>query len=235
MTELAIDIKNVVKEFDLIHNQPSGVKQAFIGFFNRSIRSVKQRYRVLDDVSLSVSSGDSVALLGCNGSGKSTLLRVLAGVYKENSGSVEVKGRVAPLIELGAGFHSELTGSDNIFLNSSFFGVTNEYAQSVYEEIVEFSGLGDFIDVPLKNYSSGMQMRLGFSIAVHMQPDIILADEILAVGDAPFQEKCYEKIRELQNSGVTLILVTHSEEQASHFCTKFIELSGGKINRSGSY
>ncbi|MGC9217504.1 ABC transporter ATP-binding protein, partial [Acidithiobacillus sp.] len=172
-------------------------------------------------------------LLGHNGSGKSTLLQIIASILEPSQGQVITHGRIAPLIQLGVGFHPELSGYENIFLNASLYGFRNRDTQKRVKDIIEFSELQHFIDTPLKNYSSGMQMRLGFSVAVHLQPDILLADEILAVGDQSFQDKCHDKIAELRRNGMTLILVSHSREQVNKFCDQFVRLEHGRVVETG--
>ncbi|WP_199406792.1 ABC transporter ATP-binding protein [Chromobacterium sp. ATCC 53434] len=235
MGKAIISIENVSKQFILHHNAGASLKQKFVGLFKKRWRSHKEPFQALHDVSFQLHPGESLALLGHNGSGKSTLMQIIAGILEPTSGKVVTSGRIAPLIELGVGFNPELTGEENIYLNASLFGLSNEQTRSKFQDIVEFSGLGSFIDTPIKNYSSGMFMRLGFSIAVHIEPDVLLADEILAVGDADFQQKCYDRIRELQKDGMALILVTHAKEQAAKFCDRFIQLDHGKVIDQGSF
>ncbi|MEV2080738.1 ABC transporter ATP-binding protein, partial [Pseudomonas aeruginosa] len=179
--------------------------------------------------------GESLSLIGHNGSGKSTLLQLVSGILLPSSGSVQSFGRVAPLIELGVGFHPELTGEENIYLNASLYGLRNKETRARFNDIADFSGLGDFIDTPVKNYSSGMYMRLGFSVAVHVEPQILLADEVLAVGDQDFQDKCYQRIRHMQEDGMALILVTHSKEQGQRFCQRFLHLEKGRAIDEGCF
>ncbi|WP_226860460.1 ABC transporter ATP-binding protein [Acidithiobacillus thiooxidans] len=183
----------------------------------------------LDDVSFTVEQGEALGLLGHNGSGKSTLLQIIAGILQPSKGRVNANGRVAPLIQLGVGFNPELTGYENIFLNASLYGFLNKEVRKRVKDIIEFSELEHFIDTPLKNYSSGMQMRLGFAVAVNLQPDILLADEILAVGDQAFQDKCLDKIADMRRNGMSLILVSHSQEQVEKFCDQFVRLEKGNI------
>ncbi|MHB8388479.1 MAG: ABC transporter ATP-binding protein [Acidobacteriaceae bacterium] len=228
-----IVVDQVSKSFRLHHNHVESLKGRFIGIFKRRWRQRTESFRALDNVSFQVRRGESLALLGSNGSGKSTLLQVIAGILRPSGGQVLVRGRVAPLIELGVGFHPELTGEENIYLNASLYGFRNREIRARFARIVEFSELGNFIDTPVKNYSSGMHMRLGFSVAVHLDPEILLADEILAVGDASFQEKCHAKIADLQKGGMTLIFVSHSPDQVSKFCTKFVRLDRGQMAETG--
>lgn len=225
----AVIVENVSKEFILRHNRAMGLKTRFLALFHKSKRERREHFLALDDVSFTLEQGEALGLLGHNGSGKSTLLQMIAGILQPTKGRITTHGRVAPLIQLGVGFNPELTGYENIFLNASLYGFLNKDIRPKVKDIIEFSELGNFIDTPLKHYSSGMQMRLGFAVAVHLQPDILLADEILAVGDQAFQEKCLAKIVAMRNNGMSLILVTHSTEQVEIFCDKSVRLEHGKI------
>lgn len=233
MTRPALIVDEVSKQFVLRHNRVMGLKTKFLAVFHRDKRESRELFTALDRVSFSVDPGESVGLLGHNGSGKSTLLQIVAGILQPSSGRVQVRGRVAPLIQLGVGFNPELTGVENIFLNASLYGFTNKEIRKRLDRIIEFSELDKFIDTPLKNYSSGMQMRLGFSVAVHLEPDILLADEILAVGDQAFQDKCHDKIAELRRGGMTLVLVSHSMSQVIKFCDQYVRLDHGRVLESG--
>ena len=229
----AVLVEHVRKEFILRHNRAMGMKTRFLALFHQSKRERREHFLALDDINLRVEPGEAMGLLGHNGSGKSTLLQIIAGILEPSQGRVITRGRVAPLIQLGVGFHPELSGYENIFLNASLYGFLNRDIKKRVKDIIEFSELGHFIDTPLKNYSSGMQMRLGFAVAVHLQPDILLADEILAVGDQPFQEKCHARIAELRAQGMTLILVSHSSEQVSKFCDQYVRLDQGRVVEEG--
>ena len=229
----AVLVEHLRKEFILRHNRAMGLKTRFLALFHQSKRERREHFLALDDINLRVEQGEALGLLGHNGSGKSTLLQIIAGILEPSQGQVITYGRIAPLIQLGVGFHPELSGYENIFLNASLYGFRNRDTQTRVKDIIEFSELAHFIDTPLKNYSSGMQMRLGFSVAVHLQPDILLADEILAVGDQPFQEKCHAKIAELRTQGMTLILVSHSTQQVQRFCDKFVRLEYGQLVEAG--
>ncbi|MHB8564837.1 MAG: ABC transporter ATP-binding protein [Acidiferrobacteraceae bacterium] len=229
----SISVEHISKTFALRHNRVDSLKGKVVGLFKRRWRQRIEQFEALHDVSFTVSHGESVALLGHNGSGKSTLLQIITRILRPTSGRVRVQGRIAPLIELGVGFNPELTGEENIYLNASLFGFSNRRTAALYQEIVQFSELGDFIDTPVKNYSSGMYMRLGFSVAAHLNPDILLADEVLAVGDQAFQDKCHNRIRELQRNGLILVLVTHSQAQAAQFCTRYIRLDHGRVIDQG--
>ncbi len=229
----AILCREVTKDFILVHNSQDSLKKRFIGLVHKRWRSTKTPFRAVENVSFQVEAGGAIGIMGPNGSGKSTLLALLAGTIPLSSGDIEIMGRVAPMIELGVGFTPDLTGEENIYLNGSLYGFTNQKIRSLYSKIVEFSGLGDFIYEPVKNYSSGMYARLGFSVAIHVEPDVLLADEILAVGDSDFQKKCLARIRELRNGGMTLVLVSHSEEQVVEFCDHYICMQQGRIVQQG--
>ncbi|MDA8390443.1 MAG: ABC transporter ATP-binding protein [Gammaproteobacteria bacterium] len=226
-------VEHVSKEFILHHNRVDSLKGHFVGLFHKRNRPSKEHFQALSDVSFSIGPGEAIGLLGRNGSGKSTLLQIIAGILKPTSGSVVTRGRVAPLIELGVGFHPELTGLENIYLNASLYGLRNRDIRQRVQAIIEFSELAHFIDIPVKNYSSGMYMRLGFSIAVHLEPDVMLADEILAVGDTAFQEKCRKRIAEMRRNGMGIVLVSHAEEQVRSLCDSFVRLDGGRVVEAG--
>ena len=233
MATPAVVVEHLRKEFILRHNRAMGIKTRFLALFHKSKRERREHFLALDDVSFTVERGEALGLLGHNGSGKSTLLQIIAGILVPTKGQVITHGRVAPLIQLGVGFNPELTGFENIFLNASLYGFRNRDVKKRVKDIIEFSELEHFIDTPLKNYSSGMQMRLGFSVAIHLEPDILLADEILAVGDQPFQDKCLAKIAALRTEGMTLILVSHSPEQVNKFCDQFVRLEHGRVLEQG--
>jgi len=191
-------------------------------------------FHALRDVSFRIERGESVGIVGRNGSGKSTTLKLIAGVMAPSSGEVHVRGRVSPLIELGAGFHPDLTGRENVYLNASILGMPNRDIRARFDDIVEFAELREFIDTPVKRYSSGMYMRLGFSVAVHSDPDILLVDEVLAVGDAIFADKCMSKIREMQERAITIVIVSHSLDVIRGFCTRAILLRNGVLIEEGA-
>lgn len=235
MANYAIEVTNLSKFFTLHHTNSRTLKQKVVGLLNKRAKLTSEKLVVLDDINFCLNHGDSLALLGHNGSGKSTLLQLIAGVIQPTTGIIKTSGRIAPLIELGVGFHQELTGQENVYLNASLFGIPNKETRKIFNKIVEFAELQKFIDTPVKHYSSGMYMRLGFSVAVHVRPDILLADEILSVGDKEFQEKCYDRIKVLQKEGTTLIFVTHADGQAEQFCNQFIKLDQGKIVDRGCF
>ena len=186
-----------------------------------------QEFLALKDINLEIKRGESWGLIGSNGSGKSTLLKLICGILKPYKGSVEVKGTIAPLIELGAGFDGELTARENIFLNGALLGHKKSFMQQHFDEIIEFSELQDFIDVPIKNFSSGMAARLGFAVATIVKPDILIVDEVLAVGDPAFQEKCKKRMEEMLSSGTTLLFVSHSVKQVKELCEKVVWIDKG--------
>ena len=233
MSAPALSVSHVSKEFTLYHNRAMALKTRFLGLFHADKRQRREQFQALTDVSFDVGQGQSLGLLGHNGSGKSTLLQIIANILTPTSGHVVARGRVAPLIQLGVGFNPELTGYENVFLNASLYGFRNREVRKRLDAIVEFAELSQFIDSPLKHYSSGMQMRLGFAVAVHLEPDIVLADEILSVGDQAFQEKCLAKISELRRSGMTLLLVSHNPEQVNSFCDYYVRLEKGRVVEEG--
>ncbi|HDL86147.1 MAG TPA: ABC transporter ATP-binding protein [Candidatus Acetothermia bacterium] len=232
--DYAIVCEHVCKDFVLHHNAQHSLKARFIGLFHDRWRMTRQSFRAVDDVSFTVRRGESLGLMGRNGSGKSTLLSLIAGIYPATAGHIETRGRLVPMIALGVGFNPELTGSENIYLNASLFGFKNREIRALFPKILEFSELGDFIHEPVKNYSSGMYARLGFSVAVHLAPEILLADEILSVGDAEFQQKCLTRIDEMHKDGMTLLFVSHSDEQVSRFCDRYLRLEHGRVIGEGA-
>lgn len=191
------------------------------------------RFYALKNVSFHVAEGEGLAVVGPNGAGKSTLMGLVAGLAQPDSGRVTVKGRVVALLELGSGFHPELTGSENIRVNASLIGLSRRRTAELYDQIVDFSGIVDFIDEPLRTYSSGMVMRLAFSVAIHMDPEVLVVDEVLAVGDAAFQEKCFERIRSFRQSGKTLMFVSHSAGMVQEMCDRAIWLDHGELMMAG--
>lgn len=190
-------------------------------------------FYALRDVTFSIGRGETLGIIGRNGSGKSTILKLIAGVMAPSEGELRVAGRVSPLIELGAGFHPDLTGRENIDLNASMLGMSGREIRERFDEIVGFAELWDFVDTPVKRYSSGMYMRLGFSVAIHSNPEILLVDEVLSVGDAAFQEKCMDKMHEFQQRGTTIVFVSHSMEMVRRFCRRVLFLEGGRLVGDG--
>lgn len=231
MNDNIIEVNNVTMRFNLAEQRTDTLKEYILKLITGKLHF--NEFYALKNVSFQVKRGEAVALIGKNGSGKSTMLKILAGVMYPTEGSVEVNGSMAPLIELGAGFDLELTARENIYLNGAILGHDRAFMDQHFEEIIEFSELREFLDVPLKNYSSGMTARLGFAIATVIQADILVVDEVLAVGDARFQEKCLRKIRELLSNGSTLLFVSHSEEQVKAICRKAAWLDNGNLMAFG--
>ena len=229
-SEAAVVVNDVSKRFRLYKDRSTSLKERV----TRLRRSVYDEYWALRDVSLEVPKGTTYGLIGHNGSGKSTLLRLMAGIHRPTSGSVDVRGRVSALLELGAGFHPELTGRENVYLNGSILGLGKKAINAKIDEIVEFAGLGEFIDSPVKIYSSGMFVRLGFSVAVHVEPDILIIDEVIAVGDEDFQRRCFDHLYRLRSQGATIIMVTHSLNLVQTMCDNAAWLDHGELRAIGA-
>lgn len=227
----AIEVRNVNKQFVLRHTR--SMKEAFVWLIKGRKGDLSEKFHALKDVSLDVEQGETVALLGLNGSGKSTLLKHISGVMRPDTGTVGTRGRVAGLIEVGAGFHHDLSGRDNVYLNGAILGMSKEEIDEKFDSIVEFSEIGQFIDTEVKFYSSGMYLRLAFSVAVHTDPEVFLVDEILAVGDEPFQKKCIDKIKELAGEGKTLVVVSHDLDLVSRVCRRGVLLEHGQVVMDG--
>ena len=225
----AIEFRNVTKRFYLKDGRT--LREFAQAILTR--RAWGDEFSALQDVSFQVERGESLGIIGRNGSGKSTALKLIAGVTAPSSGEVYVTGRVSPLIELGAGFHPDLTGRENVHLNGSILGMSDREINEQFDSIVDFAELRDFIDTPVKRYSSGMYMRLGFAVAVHSNPDILLVDEVLSVGDAFFQEKCQQRMREFKQQGVTIVLVSHSAETIMNFCDRALRIDHGRLVADG--
>src|SRR3989338_4373498 len=227
----AIELNNIKKSYFIHHERKMIVKDIIFGFLKR--KKVKE-FVALKDISFKVEQGESVGLIGDNGSGKTTILKVLSGVTVPTRGSVSVKGRVAGLLELGAGFHHDLTGRENIYLNGTILGLSKKEINEKFDQIVEYSGIEDFIDMPLRKYSSGMFVRLGFSVAIHVDPDILLIDEVLAVGDQSFQGKCLRTIEKFKEHKKTLIFVSHDLNIVRHICDRVILIDRGEVAAEGN-
>ncbi|MDQ5982097.1 MAG: transporter protein [Patescibacteria group bacterium] len=228
--EPAIEVIGIHKEFVLPQSRTTSLKQAAVNIVRENKKTTQ---KVLNDVSFTINKGEFFGIVGRNGSGKSTLLKMLAGVYTPTKGEIKLHGGLTPFIELGVGFNPELSGRDNVYLNGALLGYTHKQMDTMYEEIVEFAELGPFMDQKLKNYSSGMQVRLAFSIAIKAKNDILIFDEVLAVGDEAFQRKCMEVFRQYRKNKQTVILVTHSMDSVNALCTRALMLEDGKIKHIG--
>lgn len=223
----AIDVQSVSKEFVLRHTR--SIKEAFVWLIKGRKGELSEKFHALKDVNLHVKQGETVALLGLNGSGKSTLLKHISGVMLPDSGTVKTRGKVAGLIEVGAGFHPDLTGRDNVYLNGAILGMSQKEIDERFDSILAFAEIDQFIDTEVKFYSSGMYLRLAFSVAVHTNPEVFLVDEILAVGDEPFQKKCIAKIKELVDQGQTLVVVSHDLDLVAQICERGVVLDHGNV------
>lgn len=226
-----VSVKNVDMEFNLASEQLNSLKEYFLKLAKGELHF--QKFLALQNINLEVKAGESLALIGVNGSGKSTLLKVIAGVMEPTRGTVQVRGSIAPMIELGAGFDMELTARENIFLNGAVLGHDEKFMAEHFDSIIDFAELRDFVDVPVKNFSSGMVARLGFAIATEVPADLLIVDEVLAVGDFRFQEKCRERMQKMLSGGTTLLFVSHSAEQVRELCKKALWLEHGKIKAYG--
>lgn len=230
--DAAIKVEHVSKTFKLPHERAGSIKNVLVNFSRRKKGYEKQH--VLDDISFEIKKGEFFGIVGRNGSGKSTLLKLLAGIYTPDKGQIEINGKLTPFIELGVGFNPELTGRENVFLNGALLGFNRKEMLAMYDEIVEFAELERFMDQKLKNYSSGMQVRLAFSIAIRANTEILVLDEVLAVGDAAFQQKCNDYFEKLKQNNKTIILVTHDMNAVTRFCTKALLIENGVIKLLGS-
>jgi len=229
--DVAVRVDNVGMRFQLNHERVDNLKEYVIKFLRRDLKY--NEFWALKEIDFEIKKGERLGVLGLNGSGKSTLLKVVSGVLKPTVGKVATKGSIAPLLELGAGFNREYTGRENIFLYGAVLGYSKEFLEEKYDEIVDFSGLGTFIEVPIKNYSSGMRARLGFSIATVVEPDILILDEVLSVGDKKFRKKSENKVMSMFDKGVTVMFVSHSLEQVQRLCDKAIILDSGRLVAKG--
>jgi lipopolysaccharide transport system ATP-binding protein len=227
-------LEKVTKEFRTYHRYHAGLKALVLDPGHIMRDRERDRFLAINEVSFAVCAGETFGILGRNGAGKSTLLALIAGVLRPTFGKISVYGRISPLLELGVGFTQELTGIENILINGVLLGLRRKEIEAKLNDIISFSGLGSFIDQPLKTYSSGMQIRLGFAIAIHVQPDILLVDEVLAVGDAEFQEKCFARITDLQRAGVTIVLVSHNLNILETLCDRAVWIDKGRIVTLGS-
>lgn len=224
-----IEVRNMTKSFKLFYDKPSTLKERLV-FWNHKKADIRI---VLDNINVDIKKGETVALIGVNGSGKSTLLKLMTKIIYPTKGTVKTKGKLTSLLELGAGFHPDFTGRENIYFNASIFGLTKKEIDKRIDQIIEFSELQDFIDNPVRTYSSGQYMRLAFSIAINVDAEILLIDEILAVGDQHFQDKCFHKLEELRDSDKTIVIVSHSLDAIKEICTRGIWINEGKIMKDG--
>lgn len=229
MTDIAVHVDDVSKKFRLYHERNQSLKSAIM---RRKI-SVHEDFWALRDISFDVPTGSTFGLIGSNGSGKSTLLKCLAKILYPETGTITANGKVAALLEVGSGFHPELSGRENVFLNGSILGMSRKEIQGKFDEIVSFSGVEQFIDQPVKNYSSGMYVRLGFAVAINVDPDILVVDEVLAVGDAEFQQKCFQKFEDFKAAGKTVILVSHSMGSVKSMCDHAAWINKGNLELVG--
>ena len=225
----AIEVRNVYKKFKIFHDKGQTLKERLL--FRR--RSAYEELWVLKGISFSLFKGEAVGIVGENGSGKSTILKLISRIITPDSGEIVVNGRISSLIELGAGFHPDMSGKENIYINAAIFGLTKKEIDSRLQDIIDFSELQTYIDSPVRTYSSGMYMRLAFSVAIHVNADVLLIDEILAVGDAAFQQKCFERLEEIKRNGTTIIIVSHSLGQIERICNRSIWLLDGQIEAEG--
>ena len=232
MTNPAISVKDVSMMFNLNRDKHMGIKEYVVKTLKRQL--YYDEFWALKNISFEVAKGEVLGILGYNGSGKSTLLKLIAGVFKPTSGTISVNGAISPLLELGAGFDPEFSAKDNVYMNGAMFGHSPSYMDGLYEEIMNFAELWEFADVPLKNFSSGMQARLGFAVATQVDPDILIIDEILGVGDFRFAEKCEERITNMLSSGTTVLLVSHAIETIKKICTRALILRQGEIVSIGN-
>jgi ABC-2 type transport system ATP-binding protein len=226
-----LEARGLSKRFLLRHNRSASVKERFLGLLDASRRERVEEFWALRDVSLAIDAGEAVAIVGRNGSGKSTFLRLVAGIHRPTSGHLAVRraARVGTMIELGIGFHPDLTGRENVFLNAAVHGLSRAEIEAIYDPIVEYSGLSAFMDVALKNYSSGMHMRLGFAVAANLEPDLLLLDEIFAVGDEAFQQQCMQTMQRFRAEGRTILFVSHSPDAVRRVCERVCVLHQGRL------
>lgn len=231
MKEIAISVENVEKSFKIYKDKGFTLKERILFFKSRN---AYVKNNILRGISFDIEKGDILGIVGKNGSGKSTLLKLITKIIYPDSGSIKINGKVSSLIELGAGFHPDMTGRENIYINASIYGLTKKEIDSKLDTIIKFSELEEFIDSPIRTYSSGMYMRLAFSVAINVEAEILLIDEILSVGDANFQAKCFRKMQELKDSGITIVIVSHDLHTMKELCNKVIWIESGKIKENGN-
>ena len=228
--DIAIDVNHVTKTFKLYSDKPQTLKERLVRGWKNKI----EERTVLKDINIEINKGETVALIGVNGSGKSTLLKLMTKIIYPNKGTLKTYGKLTSLLELGAGFHPDFTGRENIYFNAAIFGLTKKEIDDRLQSIIEFSELGDFIDSPVRTYSSGMYMRLAFSVAINVDAEILLIDEILAVGDQHFQDKCFAKLEELAQSNMTIVIVSHSLDSIKKLCNRAIWINNGEVAKDGN-
>jgi len=228
--ENAIEVRNMTKSFKLYSDKPNTMKERLVRGWKKNNNEI---HTVLKDIDIEIKKGDTVALIGVNGSGKSTLLKLMTKIIYPNKGTVKTNGKLTSLLELGAGFHPDFTGRENIYFNAAIFGLTKEEIDKRVDQIIEFSELGEFIDSPVRTYSSGMYMRLAFSVAINVDAEILLIDEILAVGDQHFQDKCFAKLQELAASNMTIVIVSHNLGSTRKLCNRAIWIRNGEVAQDG--
>ncbi len=233
MSDIAIRVDNISKKY-LIGNTSSGsLRETLVNAFSTGNKSKTEEFWALKDISFEVKRGEAIGIIGKNGAGKSTLLKVLSRITEPTKGRIEIEGRVSSLLEVGTGFHPELTGRENVFLNGTILGMKRQEIKNKFDEIVEFSGVAKFLDTPVKRYSSGMKVRLAFAVAAHLEPEVLIIDEVLAVGDAEFQKKCLGKMEDVANEGRTVMFVSHNMGAVKHLCQKGVLLKNGEIIKTG--
>jgi ABC-type polysaccharide/polyol phosphate transport system ATPase subunit len=232
VSDSVITFENVSKEFKLSNLRVRSMQEMFVHIFNKDARA-KRQFWALREVNFAIKAGQTVGILGPNGSGKSTALKLISRIIDPTTGVITISGRLSALLELGAGFHPDLTGRENIYLNGSILGLNRQIMNQKLDDIIDFADIGEFIDVPIRNYSSGMQVRLGFSVAVHVEPEIILVDEVLAVGDYSFQLKCLDRIHQMQREGVTILFVSHDFEAVRRLCSQALWMNEGRLQAQG--
>jgi lipopolysaccharide transport system ATP-binding protein len=230
---IAVRFDKISKLFTLHHERPRSLQELFLSLTKFQRRTNREEYWVLNEVSFEIEQGEMVGIVGPNGAGKSTILKLISRIIEPTSGHLEVNGRLGALLELGAGFHPDLTGRENVYLNGAFLGLAKADMDRIFDSVVDFSEMEQFIDIPVKHYSSGMYMRLGFSIAIHLQPELLLVDEVLAVGDRSFQLRCLDRIQKLKQQGVTIILVSHDLTQVRKLCDRAIWIDEGRVRAEG--
>ena len=228
-TKYSIEVKNMTKQFKVYYDKPNTLKERLVFWKNNK----SELRTVLEDININIEKGETVALIGVNGSGKSTLLKLMTKIIYPTKGTLKTNGKLTSLLELGAGFHDDFTGRENIYFNASIFGLTKKEIDAKLDDIIEFSELGEFIDNPVRTYSSGMYMRLAFSVAINVEAEILLIDEILAVGDQHFQDKCFAKLHELKKSDTTVVIVSHNLDQIRDLCNRAIWINKGHIEADG--